>query len=287
MKLIADSGSTKTDWRLIDDEGQIHQAKTEGLNPFFKTTMDCSETLEEVLLPQFKFPSLLKKVDLEIHFYGAGCSSAAKCLVVERAFKQVFNKATVEIEHDLLGAARALCGHSPGIAAILGTGSNSCYYDGKEVVQNVTALGYILGDEGSGAYIGKKLIKDYLDKELPESVVERFEKRFDFTKDEILDKVYQDSLPNRFLASFSKWVYQIRDKEEYAQELISWSIGAFLDKHICKYKNHKEVELNVVGSVGYFHSRTLKVLAEERGIKVGKVLETPIAGLVLYHTGQI
>lgn len=281
MILIADSGSTKTDWRLVKDSGEIIQAKTQGLNPFFKSTEDCKVTFMQELLPQLDDVGVVEIN--RIWFYGAGCSSSEKCEILKDAFDLVFPHAEISVDHDLLAAARALCGDEPGIAAILGTGSNSCYYDGTHVVKNVTALGYILGDEGSGAHIGKNLIKDYLDREVPQSLKERFDKKFGYTKEQLLDEVYTGELPNRFLASFAKWVFQIKDKEEYAVKLIAQCLDAFLVKHICKYDVYQQVPLNVVGSIGYYNAEILRSLCEKRGITLGKIIETPIAALTLYH----
>lgn len=281
MILIADSGSTKTDWRLIDAAGTIQQAKTQGLNPFFKTSQECLSTFKNDLLPQFQ------GVDValvnEIWFYGSGCSSEKNCSVLKMAFEAVFLNSDIHIEHDLLGAARALCGNEPGIAAIIGTGSNSCYFDGEEIVRNVTALGYILGDEGSGSNIGKKLIKDFLDHELPLTVRDRFDKKFGYTKEQLLDEVYTGDLPNRFLASFAKWVIEIKDKEEYAFDLVKSCLASFLNKHIVKYDQHKKVPLHVVGSIAYYNKALLEKLCKEKSILLGTVIRTPISGLALFH----
>ena len=281
MILIADSGSTKTDWRLIDHSGAIQQAKTQGLNPFFKTSQDCLSTFKNDLIPQFGQLNL----DLvkEIWFYGSGCSSEKNCSVLKVAFEAIFLNADINIEHDLLGAARALCGDKPGIAAILGTGSNSCYFDGHEIVRNVTALGYILGDEGSGSNIGKKLIKDFLDQELPTTIRDRFDEHFGYSKEQLLDEVYTGDLPNRFLASFAKWVIELKNHEEYAFDLVKSCIDSFLNKHILKYNQHKEVPLHVVGSIGYFNKPLLEKLCKEKSIVLGTVIRTPISGLVLFH----
>ena len=281
MILIADSGSTKTDWRLIDHSGTIQQAKTQGLNPFFKTSQDCLTTFENELIPQ------LGQLDLdlveEIWFYGSGCSSEKNCSVLEDAFEAVFSNAVIHIEHDLLGAARDLCGDKPGIAAILGTGSNSCYFDGCEIVRNVTALGYILGDEGSGSNIGKKLIKDFLDQELPIAFKDQFVEHFGYTKEQLLDEVYTGDLPNRFLASFAKWVIEIKNQDKYAFDLVKSCLESFLNKHIMKYSQHKEVPLHVVGSIGYFNKPLLEKLCKEKSIVLGTVIKTPISGLALFH----
>ena len=283
MLLIADSGSTKTDWRLIDKEKSIHQLQTQGFNPFFQDSADISNILKqeffEQLPPGFKFE------DTRIFFYGAGCSSLQKCEIVENGLKEVFQGARIEVHHDLLAAARATCGKSPGIAAILGTGSNSCWYDGNDIVQNIPALGFILGDEGSGAHIGKTFIQDYLNKEVPESIRQRFYERFKLSKEDILDAVYKKPFPNRFLAGFSKFVYQ-NLKEQYILNLVKTCFNQFFDKHICKYEVHEQLKLNIVGSIGFYFSNIVRKIAQERGIETDKIIETPIAGLTLYHLDE-
>ena len=284
MILVADSGSTKTDWCILDDSGKSNKITTSGLNPFFQDTSDCIKVMEEELIPGLNGTSV---GDIsEIHFYGAGCSSEEKCAVLNNAFRSVFNEATICVDHDLLGAARALCGYDAGIAAILGTGSNSCYYDGKDIERNITALGYILGDEGSGSYMGKRLIKDYLDYEVPDSIRERFDLEFGYSKDDLLDEVYMGDLPNRFLASFAKWLIELKHEESYAMQVIQDSLLDFLNKHICKYDQHNEVPLNVLGSIGYLNQDILAELCDSKGIQLGKVIKSPIESLTLFHTNQ-
>jgi glucosamine kinase len=282
MILIADSGSTKTDWKVIKDKGGLIEAKTQGLNPFFKSTEDCKVTFLQELLPQLEDVGVFEIK--QIWFYGAGCSSAEKCKILEDAFEAVFPKAEINVDHDLLGAARALCGDQPGMAAILGTGSNSCFFDGTEIVRNVTALGYILGDEGSGSQIGKKLIKDYLDHEVPDTMRDLFDKKFGYSKEQLLDEVYIGDLPNRFLASFSKWIYQIKEDEFYAKNLIIQCLESFFDKHICKYSQHQDVPLHIVGSVGFYNRVILADICKMRGITLGQVIEAPIEGLTAFHS---
>jgi glucosamine kinase len=283
MILIADSGSTKTDWRLIDDNKQIHQYSTQGFNPYFQDSDQISEIIKSELIPSFQFD--IQKQDSQIFFYGAGCGSESKNNVVKAALLQNFPFWTVEVNNDLLCAARALCGSSPGIAAILGTGSNTCYYDGKNIVKNIDSLGYILGDEGSGAHIGKTFIQAYLNKEMPEALASRFYERFKLNKESILDSVYKQPMPNRFLASFSKFIYQ-NLKEQYITDLIANCFEQFFDKHICKYEKHKEIKLSCVGSVAFYYSNILRAVASKKSVNIDKIIETPIAGLTLYHLGE-
>jgi glucosamine kinase len=280
MILIADSGSTKTDWRLIDQERKIHQFSSEGINPYFQEKDQIIEIINSA-----SFPAFLKTSPGTIFFYGAGCSAESKKLLVQEALSAVFPAMTITIETDLLGAARSVCGHHPGIAAILGTGMNSCIYDGRHITENRTSLGFILGDEGSGAHIGKTFIAAFLNDELPATIASRFTERYKLSKDEIINSVYKKPMPNRFLASFSKFVYQ-NLKEQYMIDVVSKCFHEFLDMHICKYSSHKDLKLNCAGSVAFYFSDILRSVAESRGINIDTIVETPIAGLTLFHLGE-
>lgn len=280
MILIADSGSTKTDWRLIDENKQIHQFATQGINPYFHTSEQIALVLKSELIPQFE--SNILNLISNVFFYGAGCRVEDKKEIVEKALSQVFSKSTIEINTDMLGAAHSLCGKNAGIAAILGTGANTCYYDGKSIVENRTSGGYILGDEGSGAHIGKTFIQAFLNDELPKDLSERFVARFNLNKDDIIDAVYKQAMPNRFLASFSKFIYQ-NLKEQFVIDLVADCFNQFFDKYICKYPNHKEVKLSCTGSVAFYYSNILRAVATTKGVNIDTITETPIAGLTLYH----
>ncbi len=280
MILIADSGSTKTDWRLIDEKKQIHQFSSQGINPYFQTIEQISEILKTELLPQLNFQTL--NLELEIFFYGAGCRVDDKKAIVSAALSAHFPVARIGVHTDLLGAARSLCGSQPGIAAILGTGANTCFYDGEKIVENRTSAGFILGDEGSGAHIGKTFVQAYLNDELPAALAERFYERFKMSKDDIIDSVYRKPMPNRFLASFSKFIYQ-NLKEQYIIDLVAGCFEQFFDKHICKYQQHKDVKLSCTGSVAFYYSNILRAVAGKKNVNIDTILETPIAGLTLFH----
>jgi glucosamine kinase len=280
MILIADSGSTKTDWRLIDESGHSRQFHTIGFNPFFQDTISIVTELKTSLLPGIQ-PFIAGK-KIHIYFYGAGCSSKEKCSILFSALQHVFPHAVIEVEHDLLAAARALCGKKEGIAAIMGTGSNSCYYNGSKIVSNVSSLGYILGDEGSGAYIGKHFIQDYLNNEVPHHISEQFKASYNLSEEHILDAIYKQAMPSRFLASFSKFVSQHRE-EDYFKKLVRYNFDQFFTKHICKYENHRNTDLSCVGSVAFHYRDALEEVAKERNIRISKVIESPISGLASYH----
>ena len=280
MILIADSGSTKTDWRLIDSENKIHQFSTQGFNPYFQSLEEISAEIKTKLVP---ICSINLGAPLTIFYYGAGCSSTNKKEIIKCALLQNFPQAIIEVEHDLLAAARAVCGKNKGIATILGTGSNTCYYDGEKIVQNIDSLGFILGDEGSGAHIGKTFMSAYLNKELPQELSLRFQERFSLSKEIILENIYKKPMPNRYLASFSQFIFQ-QQKEQVVFDLVADCFRQFFDKHICKYPMHKQVKISCVGSVAFYYSNVLRLVAEEKGLVIDRILESPIAGLLLYHT---
>lgn len=278
MILIADSGSTKTDWRLVDNSGKIHSHATIGFNPYFQTSEQITNELQKKLLP------LLSIADspLNIYFYGAGCSSTAMCSIVEKALRNVFKIATVEINHDLLAAARALCGKNEGIAAILGTGSNSCYYDSSTIAANIPSLGYLLGDEGSGSHIGKTFIAAYLYDLLPSNLSSDFFNKYKLNKEIILENTYRKPLPNKFLASFCEYIGDNIDNK-YVFNLVKNCFSLFFENHICRYPQHQSVPLGCVGSVGYHFKDILKEVAEEKGVVIQKNMQSPIEELVAFH----
>ncbi len=294
MILIADSGSTKTDWRLIDDNKKIHQFATQGLNPYFQSKEEIVLILQTELVPQFKSDTSaslsVTNSKNEIFFYGAGCESGSKKEIIRAALFNVFPVSIIEVNSDMIGAARAMCGSNPGVAAILGTGSNTCYYDGNRSLENIASLGYILGDEGSGAHIGKTFIQAYLNKEMPEDLSKRFYERTKLSLGDILDAVYKKPMPNRFLASFSKFIYQ-NLKEQFVIDLVANCFEQFFDKHICKYDltpnpsptGEGKLKLSCVGSVAFYYSNILRAVAIKKGVTIDKIIETPIAGLTLYH----
>ena len=283
MILIADSGSTKTDCRLIDEKKQIHQFATQGINPYFNSSEQIISLLKSELVPQLNFE--LSNSKLSTYFYGAGCRVEDKKKIVKKALSEVFPESKIEIYTDMLGAARSLCGKNVGIAAILGTGANTCYYDGEKIVENRTSTGYILGDEGSGAHIGKTFIQAFLNDEIPQDIADRFVARFKLSKDDIIDAVYRQPMPNRFLASFSKFIFQ-NLKEQFIIDLVADCFNQFFDKHICKYEKHKKVKLSCTGSVAFYYSNILRAVSLEKEVSIDTITETPIAGLTLYHLDE-
>lgn len=276
MILIADSGASKTDWRLINGSNKVEQAQTLGYNPYYQPIDQFEREIREALMPQIS-------TDVkELFYYGTGCSSEQNRKMIRQVLERYFSSAHIEIWHDLLAAARALCGSEKGIACILGTGSNSCYYDGEKIVENVTSLGYVLADEGSGAYFGKRILADYLRKDLPEKLWDQFKKRFPMDRDEMLDRVYRDEMPSRFLGSFSHFIFQ-HLRESYCYNLVYEGFDLFFEKNIKKYSGHQDMKIHFVGSVAFYFSDVLRQVAIDKKLTVKNVLESPIAGLTLFH----
>ncbi len=277
MILIADSGSTKTEWLLLDNGNMIKQCFSMGINPYFIDTKGVIEIIEAEVIPLFAgfLPD-------EIHFYGAGCSTPTKKSTVETALRYFYPNASIAINHDLLGSARALCLQEEGIACILGTGSNSCLYNGSEIVENVPSLGYFFADDGSGGNLGKIFLTKYLLGDLSHETQDIFQKQHNYTLENILDAVYNKPKPNRFLASFSPFIHQhlhIPEVKEIAQS----SFRAFFQNQVCKYTNYREKKVSFIGSVSFYFSDILKEVASEFDVNVGVILKSPMEGLVKYH----
>lgn len=283
MILIADSGSTKTAWRLIDEKKHIHQFSSEGIHPLFCDQQKIISILQQQLCSNIGFPPATT-ID-EIYFYGAGCSSAERNRFIEDALKAVFTQAKTEVASDLTGAARGLYGHQEGIVAILGTGSSSGTYDGKIIVHSRPSLGYILGDEGSGAYLGKQLLQDFLYGNLPEKLSIILKEQYKLDKEKITQSVYRDSFPNRYLASYSHFILR-HIQDEYCAHLVYNSFLAFIDKHI-RYYDTTNLSFSATGSVAYFYSNILRKACEVNDIRFTSATEHPAAGLALYHLGEL
>jgi len=276
MVIIADSGGSKIDWRLLKKDGTIGQASSSGFNPYYQPIDHLKKIISEALLPQVS-----EKVS-KIFYYGTGVSSEKNVQSIQSVFAEHFPQAESEVGWDLLAAARALCGHEPGIACILGTGSNSCLYDGKKIIGNVANLGWILADEGSGTYMGMQLVFDYFRNEMPESLAKQFHARFPWSREEVLEKVYQQEKPGAFLASFAKFIFQ-HLKEPYCYELVYNSFSEFYENNVMKYENYKNLKVHFTGSISFYFSDILRQVANDKGITVKNILEGPIAGLTLFH----
>jgi N-acetylglucosamine kinase-like BadF-type ATPase len=275
---MSDGVSTKTNWCLVNDEGKKVYFNTEGYNPYFVSSEYIIESLNSNL------PSDLEKQELtEVNYYGAGCSTADKRKLVQDAMSKVFVNAKINIGHDLLAAARALLGRTEGFAAILGTGTNTCIYDGNDVVQNIDSGAYILGDEGSGCYIGKKLLVDYLRGYMPEAVRKNFWDTYHLTPDDVNEQVYSQPLANRFCAGFSKFVYDNNVHLEYTRNLVKTSFDDFFRNLVTHYPNYQNYTFNCIGSVGYNFRNVLEEVVTENGMKMGNIIRSPIDNLVKFH----
>jgi len=276
MILIADSGSTKTNWCLVEQGQIVSEIITDGINPFYQTDMEIIALLDDQLIPK------LENTDIDrIFFYGAGCSFPEKKILVSRGLVRFFGNSMIEIQSDLLGAARSLFQHEKGIACILGTGSNSCYYDGKDITQNVSPLGFILGDEGSGAVLGKLFLADCLKNQLPAELKEEFLSRYELTPEIILDTVYKRPFPNRFLAQFTHFLAE-KIEEPSVFNLVYDSFDAFLVRNVMQYPL-EDIKVGCIGSVAYYFRDTLEIVASERRIEISDIIQNPMDGLVKFH----
>jgi len=274
MKLIADSGSTKTEWCLIDDDGNADRIIASGINPFYQTTQDILQSLQNEFKP-------INGTIQEIFFYGAGCANAEKNKIVGDALVQFFGCKQVCIESDLMGAAHALCQSDAGIACILGTGSNSCHYDGHTIVKNVSPLGFILGDEGSGAVMGKRLIADILKQQLSDTTIQLFFNTYHTTPAEILDKVYKQAFPNRYLAQYTKFLSQNIHIGEL-EKLVLNCLDEFVGRNLLQY-NTDDLMVFFTGSIAHYFRAQLEKVMEKNGLKIGAINQAPMEGLIEYH----
>ncbi|GAF03301.1 hypothetical protein [Saccharicrinis fermentans] len=277
MILIADSGSTKTEWRGIDHH-ESQSCITKGINPFHQNT----EEILQILSEDFSLDrSLIKK----IHFYGAGCASKDKTLIVYNALTNFFQTETIDIESDLMGAARSLCGTQSGIACILGTGSNSCVYDGRNIVDNVSPLGYILGDEGSGAVMGKKLIADILKGQFSKELTALFYKEHDTNPVQLLHNIYKKPWANRYMAQFARFLWRHQDWDEI-DKFITNSFDEFIKRNLLQYNKVLQLKINFTGSIAYYFDSILKKALHKNGLKAGAITQSPMDGLQQYHSLQ-
>lgn len=277
MILIADSGSTKTDWCMAEKGVAIKRIPTKGMNPFFQSEDEMVEEMKHSLLPE-----LDGKRPEAVYFYGAGCAFD-KVEIVRRAISCVLSldMAAIEVNSDMLAAARSVCGHEAGIACILGTGSNSCFYNGKEIEANVSPLGFILGDEGSGAVLGKLFIGDLLKNQLPAGLKEKFLERYQLIPADIIDRVYRKPFPNRYLATLSPFISEHITIPEVRQ-LVKQSFKAFLVRNVMQYDyQHYAVGFN--GSVAWYYRDILEEALSETGLKMGIIIKAPMEGLLKYH----
>ena len=283
MYLIADSGSTKTDWCLCDGSTILTTIQSQGINPYHQAEETIEQVLREELLPQLgQNLELSIQNSLKVIFYGAGCANETACNRVKGAISKVLKTDDITIHSDLLGAARALCGHEEGIACVLGTGSNSCLYNGKEIVANIPPLGYILGDEGSSAVLGRRLVGDCLKNQLPEAIRDEFLAEYKLTQEIILEKVYRQPLANRFLASLTPFLSKHKEVPEIHRLLVE-SFTDFFVRNVKQYRR-PWLPIHFVGSIANAFSAELKEAAESLGMELGTIMQSPMEGLIKYHS---
>lgn len=276
IKLIADAGSTKVEWCLV--EGKKKKiVRTSGISPYFLSKEDIQLLIKKELASRVD----LNNVD-EVHYYGTGCANKANALSVKKAIQFHSPSASIEVTHDLMGAARGLCGHNKGIACILGTGSNSCYYNGKKIVRNSPGLGYVLGDEGSGSYLGKKVLQHYLYGIFDEELRGRFDLSFMTNPSEILDNVYKKQLPNRYLASFTLFLAENRG-HYMIENIIEDGLNDFFFQHLCRYPEVWKQPVFFTGGVAHVFRDVVKQLCKQYEFELGAILQNPMEGLLNYH----
>lgn len=286
LTLIADSGSTKTAWCLMDSStgSPLTETTTKGMNPYFQTGQECEEELRTSLLPALH-PHWDTCDCKSVYFYGAGCT-VEKCGQVRHALCSALSldETQVEVHGDMVGAARSVCGHEAGIACIVGTGSNSCLYDGQEMVSNVSPLGYILGDEGSGAVLGRLFVGSLLKNQLSPGLKEEFLQEKKLTPADIIERVYRQPFPNRFLASLSPFICRhLHDETVHA--LVADSFRAFFKRNVMQYAGHDTLPIGFVGSVAYHYRDVLAEVAAEFHLRLGRFVQNPMKGLMEYHHG--
>lgn len=275
MILVADSGSSKTDWLLAIPGKDPKPFKTDGLNPYFLSEKEIVKIMQSQAESLLSYAADIK----EIYFFGAGCSSPDRHEIVSNALSQLFPDAYVSVDSDLLGSAYATCGHEKGLCCVLGTGSNISFFDGTDIHEGQHGLGYVLGDEGSGTAFGKALITDYLYGNMPVEVQTLFKDTYKLTKASVIKNVYRMPKPNSYLASFTRFLYQVR-ATDYAQNLIRRLLQDFIDTNIKPYPQHHRYKCHFVGSVAFVFADELTALLAENNIKTGKIIKQPINDLL-------
>lgn len=279
MNLIVDNGGTKATWSISNGTQILKQFTTSGIYPFH---VNDQQFIDYIELAKKEFPYSIK----QIFFYSTGCSVLAQRLRIKALFRTVFSNAeTIEVETDLLAAARALCGHKPGIACIMGTGSNSCNYDGKQVLDNYGGLGFILGDEGSGAVMGKQLIQDYLGRQLPADLKLTFERECPVERGEVLECVYQKPAANKYLASFAPFIHRHKN-HPYLAQMIHRQFVRFFQKYITGYEAYQSLPIHFLGSISIFFAEELASAATAFQLEVASFVQSPMNGLVRYHASE-
>ena len=278
MTLITDGGSTKCDWILLDHQGEvILKTRTSGLNP----AVVPEEELYSRIYSNKDLELIFDKVEV-LDFYGAGCGTVTPVALLEGVLKRIFSNAKVSVNEDTVAAVYAATSE-PGIVCILGTGSNSCYFDGKEIMSNFESLGYTLMDEASGNYFGKRLIRDYFYKKMPTELVREFEKRFNLDPDEIKLNLYKRPNPNMYLASFAEFIFTSEEVNGYFYKLISEGMLKFIEYRILCYKEAQNVPIHFIGSIAHFSEAIIRDCMKPYHLELGNIIRRPIDGLIEYY----
>lgn len=277
--IIADSGSTKTDWILLQGSKIIKQIKTIGFNPYFQTKDQINIELLNHLKP---FIHDYLHETSEIHYYGTGCSTPENCKLIEECLTLTLDVPKVSVSHDLLAAARALCRREWGIASILGTGSNSCLYNGKDILENVPSTGYLWSDYGGGSQIGKNFIKEYFEETLPSELSTAFEKA-GFNREVILNNVYKNSVPGKYLASVNLFVSK-HMQHPFVNKVLVECFDSFFVQQISKYTDSRKYKVHTVGSIGFHYKELIAEVAKKHGYEMGNVIQSPLEGLIRFHS---
>jgi len=277
MILVADSGSTKTDWLLQLNKDEVKQFRTAGLNPYFLTEKEIVKILQEQAADIIGYAADIT----EIYFFGAGCSSPDRHEIVSNAISQLFTKSYISVDNDLLGCAYATCGREKGICCVLGTGSNISFFDGEDIHSGKHGLGFVLGDEGAGTWFGKALITDFLYGKMPHDIALKFDAEYHLDKEKVIKSVYQTPNANAYLASFSKFLSDIRPTP-YAQSLLRRGLVEFIETNIKSYPQYHRYKCHFVGSIAYVFTDELHEVCKEHGVHVGKVIQQPIHDLMAF-----
>ena len=276
IHLIADSGATKTAWCIVGGKKKI-SFTTSGISPYHMDQVTIESLLKKELPAHTK-----NTIFSSIHYYGTGCYTKPNANIVKRALQNIFQSNQINVTHDLMGTAIALCGNTTGFACILGTGSNSCFFDGKKIVYNSPGLGYVLGDEGSGAYLGKMVLQHYLYHQFDKELMNHFDEEYQLTKEVILQKVYKEPNANRYIAQFAKFL-SLHRGHYIIENIIEDALRDFFDKHLTRYKKHNLYPFHFVGGISFHFKDKIKELCNDYGIDLGKIIKQPMEGLVVYH----
>ncbi|GAB4056304.1 N-acetylglucosamine kinase [Spirosoma litoris] len=276
--LIADSGSTKTDWRLVDTNGSTHAIQTDGFNPYYQSTAQMVNTLQAQLIPYLNDTDITK-----VFFYGTGCTGPTVNSIVADALQAVLpGLQVVEVNSDMLGAARGAIGHQSGIACILGTGSNACCYEGGQLTRGIQSLGFWLGDEGSGGYLGKTLVRDFFQERLPAELREAFQTRYALDRPTLLENAYQKPFPNRYFAAFTPFLSEHLE-HPYIANLVTEAFALFLTTYVKRFPEAGSWPVHFVGSIAYYFAKPLQQAIKQTGLTMGTILKAPAEQLVEFH----